>query len=226
MAIDWSTRVNTRLKKSWSRLSGCVCSASMQIRSIAWTTSTGYLPLAVSAESITASVPSSTAFATSDTSARVGTGLEIIDSIIWVAVMVSLLCSRPSRIIFFCSAGTDLHGEIAARHHDAVGAAHDVDERAFGHRLGALDLGDEEGVAAGGTHQLPRHVHVGAGLRERHGEVIRLDLHRGPDVLHVLGGERRCGQAAALPVDALVVRQHAAVADHRLHLVAFDARDL
>src|SRR6266850_2149108 len=115
MAIDWSTRVNTRLKKSWSRLSGCVCSASMQMRSIAWTTSTGYLPLAVSAESITASVPSSTAFATSDTSARVGTGLEIIDSIIWVAVMVSLLCSRPSRIIFFCSAGTAASPTSTAR---------------------------------------------------------------------------------------------------------------
>src|SRR3989441_466660 len=124
MAIDWSTRVNTRLKKSWSRLSGCVCSASMQMRSIAWTTSTGYLPLAVSAESITASVPSSTAFATSDTSARVGTGLEIIDSIIWVAVMVSLLCSRPSRIIFFCSAGTAASPTSTARSpHAAV--AHD-----------------------------------------------------------------------------------------------------
>ena len=82
------------------------------------------MPLAVSAESITASVPSSTALATSDTSARVGTGLEIIDSIICVAVMVSLFCSRARRIICFCSAGTDgvadLDREVAARHHDAV----------------------------------------------------------------------------------------------------------
>jgi len=37
--------------------------------------SMGYLPLAVSPESMTQSAPSSTAFATSDTSARVGRGL-------------------------------------------------------------------------------------------------------------------------------------------------------
>src|SRR3990167_9170097 len=82
MAIDWSTRENTRFRNCWSRLSDMDCSASMQMRSIDSITSTGYLPLAVSAESITASVPSSTALGTSDTSARVGTGLAIIDSII------------------------------------------------------------------------------------------------------------------------------------------------
>ena len=37
-------------------------------------------PTAVSPDNINASAPSSTALATSDTSARVGTGLEIIDS--------------------------------------------------------------------------------------------------------------------------------------------------
>ena len=60
-------------------------------------------------------MPSSTALATSDTSARVGTGLEIIDSIICVAVMVSLLCSRARRIIFFCSAGTEASPTSTAR---------------------------------------------------------------------------------------------------------------
>ena len=44
--------------------------------------------------------------ATSLTSARVGTGLTIIDSIIWVAVITTLSSSRASLIIFFCSAGT------------------------------------------------------------------------------------------------------------------------
>jgi len=52
----------------------------MQMRSIAWTTSTGYFPLGRFRREHHRSVPSSTAFATSDTSARVGTGLEIIDS--------------------------------------------------------------------------------------------------------------------------------------------------
>ena len=58
---------------------------------IACTAFTGYLPAAVSADSITASVPSSTALATSLTSARVGIGFWIIDSIICVAVITTRL---------------------------------------------------------------------------------------------------------------------------------------
>ncbi len=54
---------------------------------MAATASTGYFPTAVSPDSITASVPSSSAFATSDTSARVGRGAAVIDSSIWVAVI-------------------------------------------------------------------------------------------------------------------------------------------
>ena len=43
-------------------------------------TSTGYFPAAVSPLSITQSAPSSTALPTSDTSARVGRGLRIMES--------------------------------------------------------------------------------------------------------------------------------------------------
>jgi len=50
------------------------------IRSIARTASTGYWPTAVLRDSITASVPSRIALATSDASARVGRGWWIIDS--------------------------------------------------------------------------------------------------------------------------------------------------
>jgi hypothetical protein len=46
-----------------------------------------------SAESITASVPSITALATSSTSARVGIGLSTIDCSICVAVITTRLCS-------------------------------------------------------------------------------------------------------------------------------------
>src|SRR5205085_4638048 len=53
-------------------------SAVLMIFCIVATACTGYFPAAVSAESITASVPSQTAFATSDASARVGRGLSII----------------------------------------------------------------------------------------------------------------------------------------------------
>ena len=57
-------------------------SAPSHTRAIACTVSTGKLPAAVSADSMTASVPSNTALATSITSARVGIGLSIMDSII------------------------------------------------------------------------------------------------------------------------------------------------
>ena len=61
-------------------------SASLTILSIAARASTGYFPAAVSPESMTQLVPSNTAFATSDTSARVGRGLRIMESSICVAV--------------------------------------------------------------------------------------------------------------------------------------------
>ncbi len=84
IAIDWSMRVNVRSRKSRSSCDSSDFSASTQTAAIVSMVVTGYLPAAVSADSITASVPSSTAFATSDTSARVGTGAWIIYSIIRV----------------------------------------------------------------------------------------------------------------------------------------------
>ena len=54
------------------------------------TASRGNSPLAVSPLSMTASVPSKTAFATSVISARVGSGLPHIDSSICVAVTTNL----------------------------------------------------------------------------------------------------------------------------------------
>ncbi len=97
---------------SWPFLrSMCFCasaasSASPAMRAIISTARTGYLPTAVSPESIRASVPSNTALATSEASARVGLGLLIIDSNIWVAVMTTLPASLASEIIFFCKTGT------------------------------------------------------------------------------------------------------------------------
>ena len=62
--------------------------------------------MAVSPESITASVPSYTALATSVTSALVGLGLRIMESSIWVAVITILQASLHLRIIFFWMWGT------------------------------------------------------------------------------------------------------------------------
>src|SRR5438094_2575853 len=59
----------------------------MQMRAIARTASTGWAPTDVSCDSITASVPSQIALATSEASARVGRFDVTIDSSISVAVI-------------------------------------------------------------------------------------------------------------------------------------------
>mmetsp|Transcript_15742 Transcript_15742/g.61482 ORF Transcript_15742/g.61482 Transcript_15742/m.61482 type:complete len:215 (-) Transcript_15742:524-1168(-) len=81
-------------------------SASRQISAIMATASRGYLPLAVSPLSITQSEPSSTAFATSETSARVGRGLTVIDSSICVAQITGLAAMLHLEIIIFCARNT------------------------------------------------------------------------------------------------------------------------
>ncbi len=72
------------------------------MRDIVATTSGGSWPIAVSAESISASVPSKTALATSLTSARVGAGAAIIDSSICVAVTTGVPTSTQWRRMRFC----------------------------------------------------------------------------------------------------------------------------
>ena len=95
----WRPPSTRRLASAWRTISSMVRTAS-----------TGYLPAAVSPESMTASDPSSTAFATSVASARVGRGFSIIDSSIWVAVMTGLAASRHARIRCFCTMGTSCIG--------------------------------------------------------------------------------------------------------------------
>ena len=98
--------------------------------------------------------------------------------------------------------------EVAARHHDHIRGVDDFFQR--GDRFGALDLRHQQRVAAGLAHQIAGPFHVGAGARKRNAEVIRLQLGGGLDVLLVFVGQRRGGQAAALAIDALVVRQRTA----------------
>ena len=71
------------------------------MRAMVATDSTGYLPEAVSAESIRASVPSKIALATSVASALVGRWWFTIDSSIWVAVMTVRPLSFAAWIISF-----------------------------------------------------------------------------------------------------------------------------
>ena len=76
-------------------------SAVSTIRAIVRTASTGYRPAAVSADSITASVPSSTALATSEASALVGRGFSVMDSNICVAVITITRRALAVRMIRF-----------------------------------------------------------------------------------------------------------------------------
>ena len=75
----------------------------------------GYSPTLVSPDSITASAPSSTALATSEASARVGAGLLIIDSSIWVATMTGLALRRAFSTTRFCRNGTSSSGHSTPR---------------------------------------------------------------------------------------------------------------
>ena len=84
------------------------------------TDSTGYLPAAVSPDSITAEVPSYTAFATSESSALVGRGLWIIDSSISVAVITRLPRRRHLLIRYFCTDGTSMAGISTPRSPRAI----------------------------------------------------------------------------------------------------------
>ena len=92
------------------------------IRAIVSTVSMGYSPTLVSPDSITASAPSSTALATSEASARVGAGLVIIDSSIWVATMTGLALRRAFSIDPLLQERhvleRALHAEVAAGDHE------------------------------------------------------------------------------------------------------------
>ena len=100
------------------------CSTASAMRFIVSTASIGYSPAADSADSMTASAPSKTAVATSDTSARVGTGAVIMLSSICVATTTGLPSAPRQARDPLLHAGhrleRHLHAEIAARDHDRV----------------------------------------------------------------------------------------------------------
>ena len=80
------------------------------ILAITETASIGYFPFADSPESITQSVPSRIALATSFTSALVGLGFLIIESSIWVAVITTFPTALHLSIIIFWATGTSSTG--------------------------------------------------------------------------------------------------------------------
>src|SRR5690606_21867271 len=105
----------------------------------------------------------------------------------------------------------DFHAEIAARDHYAIARTDQAVEcLVIGYRFGSFDLRNQPGAGAGFVAQTAGQLHVRGIPREGDGQVIEIHLGGQLDVGLVLGGQRRCGQAAATTVDALVVRQRAA----------------
>ena len=82
----------------------------MTIAAIVSTALSGNAPFAVSPESIVASAPSNTAFATSVISALVGSGFSHMDSSICVAQMTNLPAMLHFVIIIFCARATFSEG--------------------------------------------------------------------------------------------------------------------
>ena len=171
------------------------------------TASTGNCPAADSADSITASAPSKIAVATSDTSARVGTGLEIMLSSICVATTTGLPARARGAGDLLLDARHLLqrhfHAEIAARHHQRVGEVHDLVEPR--HRLRLFDLGHHGGAAA---RDLLGLGDVLGPLHERQPDPVDAGIERGVEIGAVLRRQRRerddgVGQAHALAVGEL-----------------------
>ena len=83
----------------------------VRLRAVTWM---GKLPAAVSPDSMTQSVPSSTALATSVASARVGRGFLTIDSSIWVAVITGFpTCIHQPVSTARWNSQHDMSGQVA-----------------------------------------------------------------------------------------------------------------
>ncbi len=118
----------------------------------------------------------------------------------------------------------DLHAQIAARDHHGIAGIDNLVQ--VGDRLGALDLGDHVGIAAGGLQQRARQFDVGGAAAEGDGNEIHAQLGGQQDVVAVLVGEGIQGQAAAEPVQALAVGEHGVGEHVRVHLRAVHRGDL
>ena len=103
-----------------ARAGGALASAAAAIASAARAAKTGYAPIAVSPESITASAPSRTALATSLASARVGRDAVSIDSSIWVATITGWPSDRATATRRFWTIGTSSNGSSRPRSPRAI----------------------------------------------------------------------------------------------------------
>ena len=168
------------------------------------------MPTAVSCESMTASVPSRIALATSATSARVGRVEATIESSICVAVIDGPreLAGLREQVLLDDRHELDrqLDAEVAARDHDAVGGADDLLHAVDGLRL--LDLRDERQARV-----LAHELDVLRAAHERQRDEVDADLLAGREVREVLLGDRRDLLERAGDVEALARGDRAADLD-------------
>ena len=179
------------------------------MRSIICTVSSGYWPDAVSAESISASLPSSTAFATSEASARVGRGFCVMDSSICVAVITGRRASRALDDLLLHDRhafGTHLHAEIAARDHHAVGHFENRVQIFDGLRL--FEFGDDRRVASGAPYRAFGRSDIGCAPHETHRDVIHVMLQRKSEIVVIFFRERRHLQFHARQIDAFMLAEN------------------
>ena len=174
------------------------------MRFIVATASTGYWPAALSADSITASAPSKTAVATSETSARVGTGAVIIDSSICVATTTGLPSRRAVRVMRFCRPGTFSSGISTPRSPRATISASEISmissRRAIACGFSIFDM-----TSARPRADLAHLGHVLGALHEGQRDPVDAGIERGLEVGAVLLASSprpgsRVGQAHALAV--------------------------
>ena len=174
---------------------------------------------------MTAEVPSNTALATSDTSARVGAGDLIIDSNICVAVMTGRPRAMQSRMMRFCRWGSSSmpssDPEVAAGDHDRPRRLDDpVEVLDRGTRL---DLGHDQRPAGVGLGADAAHVVGRAHEAERHHVDALVD--EGVEHAEVLGGGGGQAQAVRRDVQPGPALHRPAVGDHGLGAVAVDRLD-
>ena len=128
--------------------------------------------------------------ATSDASARVGAGAAIMLSSICVATTTGLPARARSAdqalLLQRHLLGRQLHAEVAARHHHAVGERQDRVESLD--RLRLFHLGHEPGAAGGDAARLG---HVLRALHEGKADLLDAVLQREGEVRAVLLGQRR-----------------------------------
>ena len=191
------------------------------MRFIIATASRGNWPEALSADSITASAPSNTAVATSETSARVGTGVVIIDSSICVATTTGLPSLRAMRMIVFCKPGTRSTGISTPRSPRATMMPSETAmiSSSLRDRLRLLDLRHHIGALAGDRLDLGD---VLGALHEGERHPVDVLVERGVQIGAVLVRHRRGRQHGVGQADALLVGDLAGDLDHALGMPGAD----